>query len=100
MTDEQKKLYQEKRDEQLREWVKGNPIHNDAGVDGGECCPDFSCCSPELLAPRKVREAFAAARAAGDQAKLNRMLGRFLGAMIKAAGHEVVTSADVRSEDG
>lgn len=50
--------------EQLQEWLKGNSIHNDdVWIDivdssgnvlrrecgkGGECCPDFSCCRPEL----------------------------------------------------
>ena len=43
------KTYKERDLYQLDEWVKGNPIHNN--VDD-ECCPDFSCCRPELLAPK------------------------------------------------
>jgi hypothetical protein len=43
-------------DEQLKEWVKGNSIHN---PDRDECCPDFSCCDPELLAPEDERKRFA-----------------------------------------
>lgn len=27
-------------------WVNGHPHHN--RIDG-ECCPDFSCCEPELF---------------------------------------------------
>jgi len=42
-------------DEQLAEWLKGNPIHND---DRDECCPDFSCCEPLLLADQRTRQAF------------------------------------------
>ena len=40
-------------DEQLAEWVKGNSIHNQ---DRDECCPDFSCCDNELLAPEDERK--------------------------------------------
>ncbi len=42
-------------DEQLSEWLKGNSIHND---DRDECCPDFSCCEPSLLADQRTRQAF------------------------------------------
>lgn len=45
----------EEANRQLSEWVEGRPFHNT--VDD-ECCPDFSCCRPELLAPRYAREAF------------------------------------------
>lgn len=33
------------------EYVKGNPQHNP--VDD-ECCPDFSCCSPEIFEQDQV----------------------------------------------
>jgi hypothetical protein len=85
-------------EEQLRQWVAGNPIHNDehpAGIEGGECCPDFSCCNPELLAPKAIREEFAAARAAGDDKKVNRMLVAFLSTSLENWGCKVVTSEDV-----
>lgn len=42
-------------DEQLKLWVKGISVHNDTS---GECCPDFSCCQPALLAEQDVRETF------------------------------------------
>jgi hypothetical protein len=32
-------------DEQLELWLAGNSVHN---PDTDECCPDFSCCVPEL----------------------------------------------------
>jgi hypothetical protein len=47
--------YKERINYQLSEWVKGNSIHND--VDD-ECCPDFSCCTPLLLQPKKIRETY------------------------------------------
>jgi hypothetical protein len=35
-------------DQQLAEWVNGLSVcHNSEG----ECCPDFSCCQPQLLWP-------------------------------------------------
>ncbi len=38
--------------EQLNQWLAGNPIHAE------QCCPDFSCCRPELLWPREERQIF------------------------------------------
>ena len=67
--------------EQLRMWVDGDPVHND---ETGECCPDFSCCKPELLAPEQEREKFAAATE--DQREL--MLVMFLGRALGSAGVE------------
>lgn len=43
---------------QLDQWVDGNSLHDDSKSDGGECCPDFSCCRPELLVSRETRETF------------------------------------------
>ena len=62
-------------EEQLDEWVNGNSIHNDENrpilivdendnvvrtvfTEGGECCPDFSCCQPNLKWPDKLRQKF------------------------------------------
>ena len=39
--------------EQLYYWVEGVSLHY-----GKECCPDFSCCIPELRAPKRVRERY------------------------------------------
>ena len=66
-------------DEQLAEWVKGNSL---CPNDKGECCADFSCCVPELLADIKTREVFAAA----TDEKRKSMLGMFLGAAIGSMG--------------
>ena len=62
-------------DEQLIEWVKGNSIHNQTR---DECCPDFSCCTPELLRPKEEREHFLVA----DETERSRMLMQFLGQAI------------------
>jgi len=65
--------YKQRVKSQTDEWVKGNPIHNT--VDD-ECCPDFSCCKPELLQPEEIRKTFAAAN---EDTRMS-MLGSFLGA--------------------
>jgi len=33
--------------DQLKHWLSGDSRHN---TERDECCPDFSCCYPELLA--------------------------------------------------
>lgn len=38
--------------EQLKRWADGESIH------AGQCCPDFSCCKPELQAPEAERKLF------------------------------------------
>ena len=40
------KTYSERSLSQVFLWANGRPYHNH--VDG-ECCPDFSCCHPELF---------------------------------------------------
>jgi hypothetical protein len=39
-------------------WVNGLSLHNG---DRDECCPDFSCCHPDLLSDRDTRNAYKAA---------------------------------------
>ena len=67
-------------DEQLDQWVKGSSVHLGDG-DESQCCPDFSCCQPRLLAPKEVREKF---RDADEETRLG-MLGYFLSAAIDLA---------------
>ena len=79
-----------KAEGQLAEWLKGNPIHNDKR---DECCPDFSCCQPELLVDQRTRQAFVDA----DEALRMSMLGIFLASAIALAarGKEVyIAGAD------
>lgn len=59
-------------EEQLSQWIEGKPA---CPNDGGECCPDFSCCEPEFLTPKDEREAF---NRADDEAR-HSMLMTFLG---------------------
>lgn len=63
--------------EQLRRWVDGDPVHT---IDPDQCCPDFSCCQPHLLADVEIRRAFAAA---SDQDRYGLLLG-FLGSLIQS----------------
>lgn len=62
-------------DVQLQRWLAGDSVHNGASRTDGECCPDFSCCVPRLLAPLEEREAFVAA----PEGERMRMLMMFLG---------------------
>lgn len=88
--------------EQLDKWVAGNSVHNsekfldvvnDAGevvgkrkLEGGECCPDFSCCQPDLKWDEPTRRAFAAAHTTGDRKTVDRMLMMALGALVSKNG--------------
>ena len=47
------------------------------------CCPDFSCCRPELLAPIETRQAFVN----GTDETRQHLLAGFLGAAM--ASHKV-----------
>lgn len=40
--------YRARAQAQLAKWAMGQPYHN---LTDDECCPDFSCCHPELLEP-------------------------------------------------
>lgn len=62
-------------EEQVELWVNGTSVHN---TERDECCPDFSCCKPELLAPAEVRKAFQLA----DEKTRYRFLMQFLGELI------------------
>jgi len=62
--------------DQLESWLKGMSIHNDST---DECCPDFSCCEPSLLASKEDRQLFYNAWHNGQRDIVNRMLMGFLG---------------------
>ncbi|MCK5127930.1 MAG: hypothetical protein KAR42_16855 [candidate division Zixibacteria bacterium] len=63
-------------EKQLKLWVKGKSTHNDKR---NECCPDFSCCRPELLAPEHERKTFLKSFQKGDDKTMTGMLIEFLG---------------------
>lgn len=79
--------------QQLQLWVDGKPVHNNnryingIKMNGGECCPDFSCCYPELLAPTDVRQQFAKA----SEIERNGMLMDFLTKLLESRGFDVET---------
>lgn len=73
--------------EQTDRWVEGEPVHN---PDRDECCPDFSCCNPDLLAPKKEREEFAEAHYNNDTDTVYNYLFYFLGKMVDAKSSKKV----------
>lgn len=74
-------------------WVNGMPLHNHLD---DECCPDFSCCKPSLIAPEETRKRF---QSANNEEQMG-MLAEFLGKGIESMGNdtEVSTSQDVLKE--
>lgn len=80
-------------EEQLARWVAGNARHNDH-LD--KCCPDFSCCRPDLLAPEHERQAFALAYETDERAMYS-MLGSFLGRAV--AGHDVYVTGEAGEQE-
>ena len=47
---------------QLREWAAGRSVHNGIDRRHGECCPDFSCCYPNLFIVDKGERARIASK--------------------------------------
>ena len=87
-----------KTSEQLDQWVKGNPIHNE---ERGECTPDFSCCRGiEVMAGEDVRKRFAQAFYDDDQDAQHKMLMMFLGASLQDYGGKVYLAGDTEGEYG
>lgn len=71
------------KEEQLELWLKGESIHN---RDRDECTPDFSCCTPDLLAPLEKRKIFVNALKYGDNETVHNMLAEFLKKMLESHG--------------
>lgn len=61
--------------EQLNQWLLAKPIHR---PNGDMCCPDYSCCNPELLAPLHERERFVGAVQQDDKETQRSMMRVFL----------------------
>lgn len=81
--------YRESVDHQVKYWAKGIPTHNPVG---DECCPDFSCCCPDLLANDEARRRFLIASDSGDDELKTQMLMGFLGAAFD--GHSIHIAGD------
>lgn len=67
--------YRKRYKKQLAFWVEGTSIHMPNGI----CCPDFSCCMPELKAPKEERELFQQLYLAKKYNEYEKMLMMFLG---------------------
>ena len=83
---------------QLTLWVAGHSVHDD---ERGMCCPDFSCCRPQLQADQVTRWRFMSAyiSACGrpgnedtvsGQAMVIGMLNGFLERLVRGLGAYVV----------
>ncbi len=64
---------------QLNHWLQGKSLHLEMP---DLCCPDYSCCQPDLLAPLEERELYVQAHNAGDVKTLTRLDCMFLGRLI------------------
>lgn len=74
--------------EQISDWLAGKPWHNHLR---NECCPDFSCCKPELLAPLHERKAFCRLDEDGRLAMLQVFLERALNLAASESGKDAET---------
>lgn len=66
--------------QQLASWELGDPYH-DAVSD--LCCPDRSCCHPELLADELTRRRFCAAMRENDTDTVRLLVVGFIAAYIR-----------------
>lgn len=62
-------------DEQLRMWVEGESV---CPNQDHECCPDFSCCKPQLRWPKDKRVLFAKSTQRQREGMLMGALGSLL----------------------
>lgn len=76
---------------QLALWVAGK---SQCPNTYNECCPDFSCCKPKLLARLATRKRFVAA----PQEERMHMLGPFLSAYVAEVNKEAGTRAVVAGQ--
>ena len=82
--------------EQLERWVKGDSIHRSIkGIKGGECCPDFSCCKQELLAPERLRKEFLE-----NKESRRKLLMGFLGQLLSNAKDKSLQGKKIYLTDG
>jgi hypothetical protein len=75
-------------DEQLAQWVAGTSICPNTRH---ECCPDFSCCHPDMAWPLEKRAKFAAAPQ-GEREKM--MMGALTSLVREVAPQARVTRGD------
>lgn len=75
-------------DEQLAKWVEGESL---CPNDRDECCPDFSCCCPDIKTPKELRQRFVDATDKERHSMLMMFLG---GAMSKLTDKNVHIAGD------
>jgi hypothetical protein len=91
-------------EEHLERWLAGESVHNHEAtymceaedgtltgpfpIEGGECCPDMSCCGSPL-APLEERQAFATAYRTQDEEAYMGFLTKWLGVTITHHAPEV-----------
>lgn len=69
---------------QLELWLAGKSVHIGRGRRR-ECCPDFSCCLPELLASETVRRRYVF-----HPEKRREWEMKFLARMLRRKGYPLV----------
>lgn len=100
--------------EQLEFWIKGQNVHNHERfydvvdnngavvkrikLEGGECCPDFSCCHPEGAWNQETRTAFYRAHKENDQDTVHQMLLMALGSLVSKNSESKTYVAGLRDE--
>ena len=67
-------------EEQLEKWLEGESIHDE---ETNTCCPDFSCCDPELQTHKEKRELFYEAYKSGDSVIAGNLMSGFLNLALK-----------------
>lgn len=72
---------------QIISWSAGIPSHNH--IDN-TCCPDFSCCRPNLLASREAVSAFIRALNNKDRGTIDQMNSMFYAILNANDGVQVV----------
>jgi hypothetical protein len=68
--------------EQAEKWLKGESVHNS---ERDECCPDFSCCRPDIVTPTDEKGRFCKAMDEKDEETINQMLMIFLARSLPGA---------------
>lgn len=83
-------------EQQLELWVQGNSVHN---REHDHCCPDFSCCFPELAVDLDVRQRFARAINDNEIDVINHMLQFFYEALQIYQWREKHEKKEIRDHD-
>lgn len=81
---------------QVKEWVKGNPLHN---TIRDECCPDFSCCNGGNIMPKEVREKFMDAYKNNDEKLMWDIMGTGLGMLLLNTDIKVYVAGQEASDN-